>query len=333
MNGKSIFTVVIVCLVTSVQLPCGATDSKSNGLKNDSALQIYLMREVTIKDDTIRLDQVGIIRGEERLVAKASNVTLGRISVPSQRIVVERSTVLSRLASNGIPSSKVTLSGAEKTTVKQQQQIIKGSEFVELASSFLKSNPPAGSVIQSTPIWIPKDLVVPRASKETKFSPRLVKSGTKSHAKVRIAVLADGKEIGVREVIFRLKYNCRRVVTLAEIRAGDVISLENVKIEKIVSSYPEPGNWSPPYGLVARRRLPANAVIRPDMVGPVRPEKVVKRNQTVVIRIERPGLLVTSLGKAMQEASAGEFIKVRNIDSQRIILAKVNEDGSVEPVL
>ena len=131
----------------------------------------------------------------------------------------------------------------------------------------------------------------------------------------------------------RLKYNSRTVVTLVEIPAGGVIGPENVKITKTVSNHPEPTNWSPPYGLIARRRLPANTVICPDMVGPVRPAIVVRRNETVVIRIERPGLLVTAIGTALNEARPGESVKVRNVDSQRVILCKVNEDGTVEPVL
>jgi flagella basal body P-ring formation protein FlgA len=53
----------------------------------------------------------------------------------------------------------------------------------------------------------------------------------------------------------------------------------------------------------------------------------------VVIRIEKPGFLITAVGKAMQDGKAGEYIKVRNADSQRIILARINADGSVEPVL
>ncbi|MHC4087226.1 MAG: flagella basal body P-ring formation protein FlgA [Planctomycetota bacterium] len=35
----------------------------------------------------------------------------------------------------------------------------------------------------------------------------------------------------------------------------------------------------------------------------------------------------------MQEGRTGEYIKVRNLNSQRIILARVKEDGTVEPVL
>jgi flagella basal body P-ring formation protein FlgA len=59
---------------------------------------------------------------------------------------------------------------------------------------------------------------------------------------------------------------------------------------------------------------------------------MLERNQTVIIRIDKPGLAVTAMGKSMQQGKLGELIKVKNIDSQRVILARVNEDGTVEPV-
>jgi flagella basal body P-ring formation protein FlgA len=136
----------------------------------------------------------------------------------------------------------------------------------------------------------------------------------------------------VREVTFRLKYNCHKAVTLVDIPAGAVISPENVKTEETESDYPEPVNWRQPYGLIAKRRLTANTVLRPYMLESLKSPIIVKRNQNVVIQIQTPGLLVTAVGKTMQEASAGEYIKVRNADSQRIILARVNEDGTVEPI-
>ena len=179
---------------------------------------------------------------------------------------------------------------------------------------------------------IPKDLIIPGTGKDIRLYPRLARSSMKNQVKVQITVFADSKEAGTREVTFRLKYNCRKIVTQVEIPQGSVISPENAKIEKTISNYPEPANWTPPYGLIAKHRLPANTVIRPNMVGPVKPQVLLKRNQNVVIRIDRLGLLVTAIGKTMQDGRAGEYIKVRNVDSQRIILAKVNEDGTVEPV-
>ena len=333
MNNRTVEIILLGCLMVSGQLCRASVESTTDSRQKDSALQVYLPREVAIDNDVISLGQVGIIRGNEPLVAKASEIALGRLSVPGQRIIVEKSTILNRLVCSGIPASNVTLSGAEKITVKQQQEIIKGEEFVKMAGLFLESNLSAESVCELNSLRPPKDLVVPAMGEEVKISPRLTKNSTANQATVQIIVFQDDKEIGNREVTFRIKYNRQIAVTLTDIPMGTVITPENVKIEKTSSNYPQPANWSPPYGLVARRRLPANTMIHPNMAGPIKPAVVVKRNSNVTIRLENLGLTVTAIGKAIQDGRVGDYIKVRNVDSQRIISAKVNEDGTVEPVL
>lgn len=300
--------------------------------KESSALQIYLPREVAIKDSAIKLGQISIIRGEDSLVAKAGEIALGKISMPGQNVIIDRPILLSRLICSGIPKSKVKLSGAEKITVRRQEQVIKGSEFVELASTFLKKNLPQGSVCQFEPVQIPKDFIIPKHGKDVKLTPRLAKNSSVNLAKVQIAVLQDTRQLAVSEVSFRLKYNCRKAVTSVDIPAGTVISPENTKIENTISNHPEPDTWTAPFGLIAKHQLPANTKLRPNMVSPAKPEIIIKRNQNVMIRIESSGLLVTAIGKAMQKGSVGEYIKVRNMDSQRIILARVNKDGTVQPI-
>ena len=115
-------------------LLCQASANKTNELQADSCLKVYLPREVTIKNSNLKLGHVSIIQGSDTLVARAEQIALGRISVPGQKIVIDRPMVLSRLATNGIPASKVTLTGSEKITVKQQNQTISSSDFVSLAN-------------------------------------------------------------------------------------------------------------------------------------------------------------------------------------------------------
>lgn len=319
---------ISIILTVFLLIPTGGN---ANTDQSSSALQIYLPREITIESNAPNLGQVAIIRGDELLAAKAEKVALGYISAPGQKITVDRAIVLSRLACSGIPASQVTLTGAEQITVFQQYQIIKGNEFVEKALVFLKNNPPAASICQYNVIQTPQDLIID-GNDNIKFSSSLAMSNIKHQAKVIISVLSDDKEIGTREVIFSLKYNCRRAVTQVDIPAGTIISPENVTIENTVSIYPEPANWTAPYGLEAKRQLPANTVISTGMVGPVNPPVLLKRNQTVIIKFDSKGLLVTAIGRALQDGHLGEYIKVQNVNSQRIIMAKVNEDGSVEPV-
>ena len=329
--GKA--ALLAACLVTTCALFCQASaESKAESLGEDFDLKIYLPREVTVKDSSLSLAQVTIIRGDASLGAKAGKIALGRISVPGQKIVLDRPTLLSRLACNGIPISRVKLTGAEKITVKQLYKTVSGDQFVSLASSFLKSNTGRGSACRWDPTHTPKDFTAVGPAKDITFSPRLARSTVKNQAKVEIALLSGGKKIAVREVCFTLRYSSRQAVAKVDIDAGQIISQENVKIEEKLSNYPEPVGWKSPFGLVAKRRLPANTVIRPLMVGPVRAPIIVKRNQSVLIRIESPGFLITAAGTALQDGKAGEHVKVRNADSQRVIIAKVNADASVEPV-
>ncbi len=327
MISKKIIIIVITCLLTAGQFCSASSDDKTD----NSTLQVYLPRDITVKDDTIRMGQIAVIRGPEALAAKADEITLGQISA-GQEIVIDRQTILSRLACNEIPASSVVLSGAEKITVKKQQRIISGSKFIEHAKSFLEKNQPAGSVCQMASVKMPADLIVPVEAKDVQLVCCQVQGSPAGQATVHIAVLAGGKEIGAREANFRLKYNCRAAIAAVDIPAGVTLSSDNIKIENAASNLPEPADWKPPFGLIAKRKLAANTAIRADMVSSARPATVVRRNQTVVIKIEKGGLLITAVGKAMQEACAGDYIKVRNVDSQRIIVAKVNDDGTVEPV-
>jgi len=50
------------------------------------------------------------------------------------------------------------------------------------------------------------------------------------------------------------------------------------------------------------------------------------------MRIAGPTFVITSQGSAMQDGRTGDYIKVRNIDSKKIVTAKVMFDGTVEPV-
>jgi len=71
-----------------------------------SPLQVHLPREVTVQDSRLSLGQVSVVRGSGPMVAKASPIALGRLSLPGQELVLDRPTILSRLASSGIPAAR-----------------------------------------------------------------------------------------------------------------------------------------------------------------------------------------------------------------------------------
>ena len=89
---KNKITIIILIAVTLLS-------SSSDGAleKGPEGLQIYLPRSVSIKGNLPNLGQVAIIQGKESLIAKAEKIGLGRISVPGQNLVINRTALLSRL--------------------------------------------------------------------------------------------------------------------------------------------------------------------------------------------------------------------------------------------
>jgi flagella basal body P-ring formation protein FlgA len=300
----------------------------------ESRLTIILPSEATIDGEMLTLGQIAEVTGDEALAAEARQVGLGRIAVAGQKITIDRTLILSRLMSSPdvINFNKPEFAGAEKVTVSRAANVVKGSKFVESASLFLATGAKNGSIAKWEVIRQPAEMVLPSDAKNIELSPRLVSQSNAGQATVEVRVISEGKIIGTRQVSFRPKYSVSRVITLTELSAGQTITAENTRLEKAVSDDPQPAGWTAPYGFAAVRNLPAGTLIGPGMAKAPVPEIKIERNQNVVIRIDRPGIVVTATGKAMQQGRAGEFIKVRNVDSQRVILAKVNEDGTVEPV-
>jgi flagellar basal body P-ring formation protein FlgA len=323
-------------VVTGLCLPVIVGYSQVRNDVNDPGsvwLQIHLPREVTAAQSALDLSQIAVIRGSSQWVTVAGRIGLGRISLPGQKIVVDRATILSRLAASGIPADKVLLTGADAVTVRNSQKIIESDEFVGAARQMLKELFSNRSVVEMTAVVKPKDVPLITEPQRIQFEPRVVRTDARGQVTVQVRALADGREVGVRDIPFRLKFEVRQVVAAKEIPQGAVLSAENVRIEKRASEQPEPANWQPPYGMVAIRMVAAEQEIRGDMLQSPAPAILVRRNEAVTIRIQLPGLAITAMGLALQEGRAGEPVKVRNVDSSRIIVCKVNTDGTVEPVL
>ena len=349
MSGKSLSTVVLLAACGVIgkgglwMADCGLVQGSESTSANpqpeiataaaSAPLQVHLPREVTVEGNLLTLGQISVIRGDPALVATATRVGLGQFSMPGQKAVLDRPTILSRLASQGIPAGQVRLTGADAVTVRRFQKIISMEEFVEIGKVFLRQHPPGPAICEATPTVKPKDLILQGRIQDLQVTPRFLRTATRGFVTIRIVVTADGNDCGMREIPFRLRYQGHRVVTAKEVLEGTPLTPENVKIETVVSDQPEPANWKPPYGLVAVRTVAADTEIRGDMAGAAQSPTVVLRNETVVIRIQQPGLSVTAVGVALQEARAGEFVRVRNADSSRIIICKVNADGTVEPTL
>jgi len=308
-------------------------------------LRVYMPRTIKIKGAMPSLGQIAILRGSDELIKRLHSVPMGRIASPDGQVVIDRNTILSRLASYGLDASHVTLSGAEKITVQRQSMTLSSAMLVKAARASLKDFPMNERVSQVNLARTPAMVIVPGEDQPLSLKVESIKQVSENQIRVRIDVLQADKKLAFRDVVFGLKFRFYRLVTNVNISPGTAIDPGLVRVvegisNRLIQSKDEvqwhknaDGKIVVREGLIALKNLRAGVMIRPGMMGTPGKQVMVKRRQSVVIRLENLGLMVSAMGVAQEEGRVGDVIRVANADSKRVIMAQINADGSVAPIL
>ena len=315
-------------------------DAQGPSKARPGPLRVYLPRNVQVKTDSLRLGLISVIRGrDEKLLAKAEAVAMGRAPWRREKLIIDRRTILSRLACSGIRSDRVSFTGADKVTITRAERVFSPDELLASARAGLKRTPPGPAGCKGQLYRPVKELVVSLAG-EIKLQAELAegekpgagKSRAARFVSVQVAAVSKGWKLGVRQIVFKLSYPVTELLAKKNIPAGSMITPENTKMRTVMRDRPAAGKLVPPYGKIATRPLAAGTVVKANLVSVVKPVLVVKRGQNVVMRIRGVGFSVSAMGQALQDGRTGELIKVRNVDTRRIISARIAFDGTVEPV-
>lgn len=126
----------------------------------------------------------------------------------------------------------------------------------------------------------------------------------------------------------RLRKLERVLVTSAAIKAGDKIEDKVVVEEREALGLPSDCviDTSDALGKVARISIPKGIVVTNRMI---ESPKLVKRGDPVVIVAGNGEVEITATGEALMDGQANMVIRVKNLDSQKVIAARVAEKGKV----
>ncbi|MCY2927181.1 MAG: flagellar basal body P-ring formation chaperone FlgA [Planctomycetota bacterium] len=296
-----------------------------------AGVRIHLPREIAVSGSPLTLGAVGVIAADDPDIQKTvASLPMGRLPGPRETITVSRALVLSRLASAGLNGPDVKVTGAAEVTVRLSERQFTGPELIQAAQSLLKNLPAtAGATWQAD--RMPADLSAP-AGVEVQLQANLVGSPGGETVVVRLAAMNAKDELARTDVTFRRGHLVRQAVALKDIPAGAPLTGEAVRIEEVSLAQAPTSQWLPAPTAVALRPIAKGTVIAPAHVeAAAKPEVLVRRNASVVMRINGDGFTISAMGEAMQDGRAGEYIKVLNTDSKRIVIGKVMPDGSIQP--
>jgi len=109
------------------------------------------------------------------------------------------------------------------------------------------------------------------------------------------------------------------------LRAQTILTAQDLFVKDVDIS----GAASDPAQLIGKETRVALYAGRPVRTGDVGPPALVDRNQLVPLYYRSSGLSITTEGRALQRAGAGEYIRVMNLASRSTVTGLVMPDGRV----
>lgn len=230
---------------------------------------------------------------------------------------------------NGYPG----LSGfTQQVYAEYENQSVSVNMMVNAASIVIRQR--AGMPLENDNLTIsllgsPADLVVPAGELNLLVSlPYGVRYNAPTTAIVTVEV--DGKVAAVDTLKFDVNLYQQVLVAARPIVKGETLNAGNISYARMDVGRLTTGYYtdlSAVEGLVSRRMLNPGTPLNKYLIEkPV----LVKRNSSVMIVARMGGIEVTTYGQALQDGQEGQIIRVQNINSRKLMTAKVVDVGTVE---
>ena len=300
-------------------------------------IRIYLPKDKTLTSEVVELGMIAVILGDDAIIPIANEIQLGQFSVHGQELIIDRKTILSRLASSGIKASSVAFNGAETICLRRDEEIITADRFVDTARDYLREQLSDEQLETLKLIRPVKDYPLDEESESVTLM-ALMSDRRSDHMKhVTVRVVRDGIELGRRELVFSVQYSCQRLVAKQSLPTGTLITPENTVVEKYMSNTPSQASFSLIYGMMAKRNIVGGTTITNAMAGHKESPVLIRKRQKVILKLDAGGLLVSAPGEATEDGRLGDIISVQRGSRQtkdlKIVFGEVMPDGTVRPVL
>ena len=281
--------------------------------------------------DQILLGAIARIDGyDAALVRKLESLVIGRSPLPGKTRTLDAATLVSRLRQSGIDPERLDLQIPSEVVLSRAAVTIERGEIEQIVRRFLNqqvSGTPAGSLAVKD-IRVTEAVVVPKGPLTTQVSaPKNSELAGSVPLQVTFSVEPDFErrlwvtvnlERRVNVVVARRPLGRFKPLEAEdlEVKALDLADLPADRIE-------DPGVA---IGKLTRRAVDSGTVIRPDLL---ELPALVKRGDRVRIIAESDGLRISAFGQARQKGSQGELIPVVNLDSNKVVHARVVDAQTV----
>lgn len=290
-------------------------------------LNIVIPAEATITGQYFVLGDIANINGDDaERIERLRQIRLGHTPSPGQSFAIAGDILMARIRAGNIDLSGITWHMPQQLKVTALSQSISGRQLVTQAEQYLKTSVTGEVMITSA--GQPQDILVPPGDIAFNIA---VPQGIRYNVPTNIRVNVQVNDQPVTTVILRFDLKKYQQVAIASrtLNSGEPITTDSIIFERRDIGQLPAGYFTELdkiLGLSAKRQLAPGIVITKNMLGEI---ILIRRGQPVSIVAKIGGIEATMSGTALQDGSKGEFIRVKNSNSQKVIVGQVINDTTV----
>lgn len=314
-----------ICMILAVLLIIAAAPAAGQPL-----VKVDVRSNSGVDREMIMLGDIAVIDGDDpQLVGRLKSLAVGRSPLPGSSRNLSAGELTVRMKQAGIDTARIQLNAPAVASVTRNSVTIEGPQIQKIVRDFIRQNLPDRRIEMSIrEIRVPEKVVLPggRVRYEVASGPQGEMLGT-----FAVAVTFRVNESFEKKVWARVTVDAlvEAVVTVRAMGRYRPITADDITVRKIdLSELPVNAITDPDdvLGKRTKRAIHSNRVLSTDLV---ELPPLVKRGDLVTIVAQLEGLKITTLGKVKKKGRQGERIPVLNMDSQKVIFARVVDANTV----
>ncbi len=290
-----------------------------------AAPKITFFGHSEVSGDRVKLEDVARVQGVANadIKERLRSVDLGASPMPLQTRTLSRPAVARALRDAGVDDSRVVF--PKKIVVWRPGQKLSGNEVTALARTavarYIESATPDGFKARLDGLVARGDLLLPAGELTAVANSRNTRLGGSMVFTVSIQV--DGREAATKQVSARVEVEGPTCRFATDVARGQVLARSDLK-ETVGAVQRDGIGCDAAVGKSVRSSGRAGSVVRGSAL---EAPTVVRRGEQLTVEYESGVLRIFAKGEAMKDGAVGEVINVVNLDSKKVLRARIVSAG------
>ncbi|WP_110954133.1 flagellar basal body P-ring formation chaperone FlgA [Anaerosinus massiliensis] len=295
-----------------------------------SPIEVNTYDTVEIVGPDILLGDIAVISGDNLdRVAALKSLKIGNAASPGNSVVFTNELLGMRLSAAGGDYTDITWQIKQPVIVTTKAQSISADMLIAFAEDYIKEQIGTAKIFHIDHMSIPNAVIAPDGNLSFRVDlPYGIRYNAPTNAIVNIYI--NDYLYNKSNIRFKVRSYEKVVVINRTLPRKYILTKEDVRLENSDTSKLEPGyitDIDQVIGLVTKRVLQDGTPLSKNMLEkPV----IIKRMAMVNIVSNINGIVVKVDGQALQDGREGSFIRVKNVNSNKIVSGKVIDSSTVE---